>query len=252
MTLTTATAPRIFALATPHMKGSDIEAFQRELTKRFEAWTINRQLVADGDYGPDTRAAAQDVCIGLGIGREVVMGHGVTPELRVKIRHPETRTEVEKARAEGEAAKQFRAALRRRFDAVGQVVVAADANKPGQPIQKVTLDYVGRMAARLGKRIVITTGTNHRKFASPGVISDHFTGHAVDLGMIANGGSNDSPVGDRIMTVALIEAGFGSDDAAARARAGGLFTLAHAGLRIQCIWKAPEHHDHVHVGVRPA
>jgi len=44
------------------------------------------------------------------------------------------------------------------------------------------------------------------------------------------------------------------DKATAQARGGGLFTLTHQGLRIQCIWKTNEggdHHNHVHVGARP-
>jgi hypothetical protein len=69
--------------------------------------------------------------------------------------------------------------------------------------------------------------------------------------MIRNHGTNDGPVGDVIMAAALVEAGLTRADAIAKAKAGGLFTLVHAGLRIQCIWKAPDHHDHVHIGVRP-
>jgi len=37
--------------------------------------------------------------------------------------------------------------------------------------------------------------------------------------------------------------------------AGGLFNFTHGNQRIQCIWKTDQggnHHDHVHVGVRPA
>ena len=73
--------------------------------------------------------------------------------------------------------------------------------------------------------------------------------------MIANGGSDDSPVGDRIMKAALRCGGMPGGQAKANAKAGGLFNLVHDGMRIQCIWKTligGNHHNHVHVGVRPA
>jgi hypothetical protein len=73
--------------------------------------------------------------------------------------------------------------------------------------------------------------------------------------MIANGGKNDSPTGDRIMEACCLEAGDTRQGAKAKAQSGGLFTFTHGNQRIQCIWKTNEggnHHDHVHVGVRPA
>jgi hypothetical protein len=134
----------------------------------------------------------------------------------------------------------------------GRVIVASTANLPGKPIQAITLNYVTKMAGLLGKPLTITTGTNHEKFTDNGSISDHFTGHAADIGMAANGGGIDSPVGDRIMEAALVLAGVPRDKAPAQARHGDLFTIRHEGMRIQCIWKVKGHHDHVHVGVRPA
>ena len=135
---------------------------------------------------------------------------------------------------------------------VGRVIVAPDANLPGKPIQPMTLKYVERMAALLQRPITITTGTNHRQFTAGGNVSDHFTGHAADIGMAANGGTNDGPVGDRIMEAALVLAGVPTAKARAEARKGGQFDNTRDDMRIQCIWKAPDHHDHVHVGVRPA
>jgi hypothetical protein len=137
----------------------------------------------------------------------------------------------------------------------GQVVVVAGANKPGKSITPMTLTFVAKMAGRIDKPIKITTGTNHSKFTVNGNVSDHFTGHAVDIGMFANGGTDDSPVGDRIMEAACFLAGDSRQGAKSKARTGGLFTFTHGGKRIQCIWKTNEggnHHNHVHVGVRPA
>jgi hypothetical protein len=53
--------------------------------------------------------------------------------------------------------------------------------------------------------------------------------------MSANGGSDDSAVGDRIMTACLTAAGESPTQALADAQRGGLYTLEHDGLRIQCL-----------------
>ncbi|MEA2497569.1 MAG: hypothetical protein QOJ29_5480, partial [Thermoleophilaceae bacterium] len=83
---------------------------------------------------------------------------------------------------------------------------------------------------------------------------DHWDGHAADLGMAINGGTDGGSVGDALMTACLEVAGEPAERAAQEARRGGLYTLRRGVLRIQCIWKTyagGNHHDHVHVGVRP-
>lgn len=72
--------------------------------------------------------------------------------------------------------------------------------------------------------------------------------------MGANGGSDDSPTGDRTMAACLIAAGVRPAEVIDSARRGGLFTLERDGLRIQCIWKTDaggSHHNHVHAGPVP-
>jgi sulfite reductase beta subunit-like hemoprotein len=136
----------------------------------------------------------------------------------------------------------------------GKVRIAPGANFPGQPIRQVTLDFLAEMAGIAGRELVVTTCTRHSKFTVSGNVSDHFDGHAADMGMVANGDSDDSPVGGRIMAACFIAGGMPRQQAIATARRGGLFTLEHDGLRIQCIWKTDEggnHHNHVHAGARP-
>jgi len=136
----------------------------------------------------------------------------------------------------------------------GKVVVAPGANRPGVGLQPDILQYVAQMAGLYGRPIVISTGTNHSQYTVDGNVSDHWTGQAADLGMAANGGTDDSPIGDRLMTACLIVAGVPPPQAVREAQQGGLYTLDHAGLRIQCIWKTYQggnHHNHVHVGVQP-
>ena len=137
---------------------------------------------------------------------------------------------------------------------VGRVIIAPGANLPGRPIHPITLRYVERMAALIQKPITITAGTNYSEPFVDGNVSDHLTGHAADIGMTANGGTQDSPVGDRIMEAALVLAGVPAATAHAEARAGGLFTKTRDDMRIECVWNNSDggHHDHVHVAVRPA
>ena len=107
-----------------------------------------------------------------------------------------------------------------------------------------------RIAALYGKPLVITSARRPEAITVNGNVSDHASGNALDFGMAANGATNDGPAGDRIATTALVVAGWTDPRASAWARHGGLIDIVAAGLRIQIIWKAADHHDHVHVGVR--
>ena len=83
---------RTFMLKTPHMRGDDVAEFQDDLNARYAAWHINKQIVKDDDYGQATHDAAVEVCTCLGIDAKTAMQHGVDPDLRIKIRHPDKRT----------------------------------------------------------------------------------------------------------------------------------------------------------------
>ena len=113
--MATTVRPRTFVLGSPHMSGADIGEFQRELNSRYEAWGIAKRIDDDNDYGEKTRGAAREVCTGLGIDHHVAMAHGVTAELRIKIRHPERRTPGEVERSRGAAATALRDRLRKQF-----------------------------------------------------------------------------------------------------------------------------------------
>lgn len=143
--------------------------------------------------------------------------------------------------------------------AQGPVIQAPGANLPGEPIKPETLSFLQTVAGIYGKPIVCSTGTNHSYYTVDGLVSDHATGHACDFGMVANGGSDDGPVGDAIATACLIAAGDTPAQAAAEAAQGGLYTkdnvpTVYGPMRVQCIWKTYEggnHHNHVHIGARP-
>ena len=136
----------------------------------------------------------------------------------------------------------------------GRVELAPGANLPGRPITPETLSFLAAVAGIYGKPLIVTTGTNHSRYTVNGNVSDHFDGHAADIGMVANGGSDGSPIGDAIATACLVAAGDQPAVAAREARAGGLWTRDHNGLRVQCIWRTRiggNHYSHVHVGARP-
>ena len=136
----------------------------------------------------------------------------------------------------------------------GKVEIAPGANLPGRPITPETLAFLATVAGIYGKPLIVTTGTNHSRYTVDGNISDHYDGHAADIGMVANGGSDDSPIGDAIATACLLAAGDPPAIAAREAHEGGLWTRHHNGLRIQCIWRTDvggDHHSHIHIGARP-
>ena len=67
-------------------------------TSASPAWSIDKRIDVDGEYGPMTRRAARQAVYALGIsGTE--LAHGVTPELRSKLRRPSRRTPDEVAHA---------------------------------------------------------------------------------------------------------------------------------------------------------
>jgi hypothetical protein len=114
-----------------------------------------------------------------------------------------------------------------------------------------TIRAIGeRIAGLYGRPLAVTSARRPGAITVAGNVSDHASGNALDFGMAANGGSNDGMVGDRIAAAALVIAGWSQPRASAWARHGGLINVIVAGMRIQIIWKAPGHHDHVHVGAR--
>ena len=131
----------------------------------------------------------------------------------------------------------------------GKFKIAPGANAPGRPLTREFTDFVEKMAGAYKGKLVLTTGTNHNRLSSSGNVSDHYSGNGGDFGMVLNGGTNDGPVGDRIATAAFMAAGLPTGEAAKRGREGGFQTAYADGLRIQIIWRAEGHHDHVHVGV---
>jgi hypothetical protein len=118
--------PRTFRLESPLMRGRDIAAFQQLLNERFAAWSVDKRIDVDGEYGPITRRAARQAVYALGIsGTE--LAHGVTPELRTKLRRPSRRSPDEVAHAVRR--RGWLGRLRRQHEGRGAQAVLAYARK---------------------------------------------------------------------------------------------------------------------------
>lgn len=183
-------------------------------------------------------------------------GNMVAPELDVVLRRPAPK-KLEPAHTLRE-----RAAASERSDGVGSGVgsrgssggtwkLGGGANRPGVELTRALKMFLDRMATFYSGTLVVSTGTNHSQYTTSGNVSDHWEGNGADFGMVANGGTNNGPVGDRIATAAWRAAGLSFADAMRRARTGGAQDVTVSGMRVQVIWKNfPAHDNHVHVGIK--
>jgi hypothetical protein len=138
----------------------------------------------------------------------------------------------------------------------GQIIVDPGANRPGVDLAPELVAFLRRMAEFLPKPPIVTTGSNHPRLTTTGNVSDHWDGHAVDLGSARNGfPASGGGYGDKIAEAAFLAAGESPAAAGANAARGGAYTIERGGLRIQILWKTlvgGNHYNHVHVGVRSA
>ncbi|MDP2712317.1 MAG: M23 family metallopeptidase [Solirubrobacteraceae bacterium] len=126
-------APRTFKITSPHMRGDDIKAWQREIKHEFSRMDINCPIVADGIYGVATRAYNASLCHAIGMIAGDVMSKGITPELRTRIRNRRL-TAYERTRMAGRVA--WRRALRVRYAGESGGGVA-------RPVSKIIADSWG-------------------------------------------------------------------------------------------------------------
>lgn len=105
-------------ITSPHMSGSDVNAWRRTLRAQLEAWGVDYPLAASGPYDTAARAATASVLYGLGIGQDQLK-HGVTPELRVKVRNKRL-TPAERARYVARAGWRKRLAAKHRGGGVAR------------------------------------------------------------------------------------------------------------------------------------
>ena len=216
---------RTFTLTSPHMTGDDVKAFQRDLSERF------------AELGDRPRGRRR---------RRLRLGHppcrptgmpGARARQRDRARR-HARVAPQDPRPRPAHGGRGRALEERRDQglpdqAPAQVRVTGDDRRGREPAGRAARAADARRTSRASRAAATARSwsrraTNHKKFSRPGVVSDHFTGHAVDLGMIRNHGTNDGPVGDVIMAAALVEAGLTRADAIGQGQGG---RAVHAGPR---------------------
>lgn len=109
--------------------------------------------------------------------------------------------------------------------------------------------FIDRMATFYDGSIVVTTTTNHSYLTTSGNVSDHNGGGAADMGMVANGGTNDGPVGFKLAIAAYRACGLSYGAARAKANVPSFTRVPCKEGSAQILWRVEGHHDHVHVGV---
>jgi predicted chitinase len=101
---------RTFRVRSPEMKGKDVRSWQVFLNRCLRDWKVDYHVDVDGEYGKETARWTKRVLHGLGL--SVADWNGLTPEARVKARHPKHRTAHEVAAAR--ARREFRERLGRK------------------------------------------------------------------------------------------------------------------------------------------
>jgi murein DD-endopeptidase MepM/ murein hydrolase activator NlpD len=132
------------------MQGDDVEAWQEWLVEAFSKWEIDYPLVIDGDYGQHTRAASASMCRAWGMESAAeAMEHGVTPELRIKLRNYRRTDDEERWFAER---KDYRRRLRARYE-------HPDVCYPLPPRALITDDWGWHGTAHDGVDLICAQGT---------------------------------------------------------------------------------------------
>lgn len=107
--------PRTFKLGDGKpMRGTDVKEWQKDVKLLFRSIGIDCPLKVDGVYAQATRAYSASLCEAFGLVSKTAMKDGVTPELRIKLRHKDL-TKAEKQRMNSKARKEYRAGLRDRW-----------------------------------------------------------------------------------------------------------------------------------------
>lgn len=178
-----APAARTFRIQSPPMTGDDVKAFQRLLNARYAAWHVSKRIEEDGEYGSITRLAARQVAHGLGLAKRDYPG-GITPEMRIRIRHPSRRTPEEIERAQRR--RPWLRALRHQFAGGGAGLALAFARsrlsvrESGGANRGPEIDRFNRAAGYPLASFWCGTFMNACLMAA-GFPSEHFLGYCPDI-----------------------------------------------------------------------
>lgn len=116
------------------------------------------------------------------------------------------------------------------------------------------------IAGAVGEPLNVISGSRPGSITTSGNVSDHSSGNALDIEAYdrSEGASpKEEAKGNRIATAAAKVAGLdtGSDEFQSFITSGGVYEgVSPSGYRVQILWKTDiggNHHNHVHVGIRP-
>jgi hypothetical protein len=236
------------------MQGADIRSFQRLLNERYDAWKIERRIAESGTYTAETRDAAHQIILALGLTPKAYE-HGITPELRMLIRKPSRRTPRQLERAK--ARRTYRRKLQKRYGPKPQDVVAkASTNGAFLGTQSVALSL-----AAIGHALGLQTTSEKRNNTNPhsGRDSDHDHRNKDAYAYDISDGSAPTPGMDRAAFRIMHELGF----KAYKLRqpidtTQGVTTINRDGhrFRVQVIYRGSgpafggNHLNHIHIGVK--
>lgn len=128
-----------------------------------------------------------------------------------------------------------------------------DTECRGVHLKEPVKQFLALAAGEWNKTIHVTTSTCHNKMTQDGNVSDHWDGHAADLGSVANKFAVGGKGGDDLAAACFRVLGIKNRaKALSYAKTGKRVNWKHNGVNytVQVLWKYPLHFDHVHVGVR--
>lgn len=110
----------------------DVKKWQQDVKRLFKSMSIDCPIKDDGVYGVATRSFTAALCQASGLSAKTAMKHGVTPELRTKLRHKDL-TAAETKVKNSQARKDYRARLREQWR----------VRKVHSPVSKIIADSWG-------------------------------------------------------------------------------------------------------------
>lgn len=120
---------------------------------------------------------------------------------------------------------------------LGKVLMTSGADRPGVKTQPAILNFARQVAGIYGQPLHIGTGSNHSKITADGNVSDHWSGHAVDIPA-----SGKALI--RMGQDALIAAGMSPGKA--RRQRGGLYNVGGHQV-IFNTHQGGDHTNHLHI-----
>lgn len=124
---------RSLHLTSPITRGEDVEALQSNVNKQFEHFKIDRQIMVDGELGPQSLDAAEQIALCLGVvgeAQDKLKTHTISEDAQKLIRGGRDRSKDEVAA--GEKREDYRKQLRKKYSkSAGEEAIVKSANLVG-------------------------------------------------------------------------------------------------------------------------